>query len=91
MRRLSTWCALTILTFLALGTGAAPSRAQTPPAAAVVLRLVHQPAFNDPKHTSLDVQVRAVLGKERGGDGRFEDAARYLENLFMDGLRPTAS
>ena len=35
-----------------------------------------------------DVQVRSVLGKDRGGDGRFEDAARYLENLFMDGLRP---
>jgi TetR/AcrR family transcriptional regulator len=34
------------------------------------------------------VQVRAVLGKDRGGDGRFEDAARYLEHLFMDGLRP---
>jgi len=29
-----------------------------------------------------------VLGKDRGGDGRFEDAARYLENLFMNGLVP---
>ena len=39
-------------------------------------------------YADFDVQVRAVLGKDRGGDGRFEDAARYLENLFMDGLRP---
>ena len=35
-----------------------------------------------------DVQVRAVLGKDRGGDGRFEDAARFLENLYMNGLMP---
>ncbi len=39
-------------------------------------------------YADFDVQVRSVLGKDRGGDGRFEDAARYLENLFMDGLRP---
>jgi TetR/AcrR family transcriptional regulator len=39
-------------------------------------------------YADFDVQVRAVLGKDRGGEGRFEDAARYLENLFMDGLRP---
>ena len=39
-------------------------------------------------YADFDVQVRAVLGKERGGDGRFEDAARYLENLFMHGLVP---
>jgi TetR/AcrR family transcriptional regulator len=32
--------------------------------------------------------VRAVLGTERGGEGRFEDAARYLENLFLNGLLP---
>jgi len=32
------------------------------------------------------VQVRAVLGQEHSGEGRFEDAARYLENLFVDGL-----
>ncbi|TIP36782.1 MAG: TetR family transcriptional regulator, partial [Mesorhizobium sp.] len=24
----------------------------------------------------------------RGGDGRFEDAARFLEQLFLDGLKP---
>jgi TetR/AcrR family transcriptional regulator len=39
-------------------------------------------------YADFDVQVRAVLGKDRGGEGRFEDSARYLENLFMDGLRP---
>jgi len=41
-------------------------------------------------YADFDVQVRAVLGHDRGGEGRFEDAARYLENLFMDGLRPKA-
>jgi len=39
-------------------------------------------------YADFDVQVRAVLGKGRGGEGRFEDAARFLENLFMDGLKP---
>jgi TetR/AcrR family transcriptional regulator len=39
-------------------------------------------------YADFDVQVRAVLGPERGGDGRFEDAARYLENLFLHGLMP---
>jgi len=39
-------------------------------------------------YADFDVQVRAVLGKERGGEGRFEDAARFLENLFMNGIVP---
>ena len=39
-------------------------------------------------YADFDGQVRAVLGKDRGGEGRFEDAARYLEHLFMDGLLP---
>ena len=39
-------------------------------------------------YADFDVQVRAVLGKDRGGEGRFEDAARFLEPLFMDGLLP---
>jgi TetR/AcrR family transcriptional regulator len=38
-------------------------------------------------YADFDVQVRAVLGQEKSGDGRFEDAARYLEQLFMGGLR----
>ncbi len=39
-------------------------------------------------YADFDVQVRAVLGPERDGDGRFEDAARFLEQLFMNGLKP---
>ncbi len=39
-------------------------------------------------YADFDVQVRAVLGQRRGGDGRFEDAARFLEQLFMEGLKP---
>jgi TetR/AcrR family transcriptional regulator len=39
-------------------------------------------------YADFDVQVRAVLGPDRGGDGRFEDAARYLEGVFMHGLVP---
>ena len=39
-------------------------------------------------YADFDVQVRAVLGPDRGGDGRFEDAARYLEQLFLYGLTP---
>ena len=38
-------------------------------------------------YADFDVQVRAVLGPDRGGDGRFEDAARFLERLFLDGLK----
>lgn len=39
-------------------------------------------------YADFDVQVRAVLGADRGGEGRFEDAARFLEQLFLEGLRP---
>ncbi|GHA22681.1 TetR family transcriptional regulator [Devosia pacifica] len=39
-------------------------------------------------YADFDVQVRAVLGRDRGGEGRFEDAAAYLEKLFMQGLIP---
>jgi TetR/AcrR family transcriptional regulator len=39
-------------------------------------------------YADFDVQVRAVLGPERNGDCRFEDAARYLEQLFLNGLAP---
>lgn len=39
-------------------------------------------------YADFDVQVRAVLGPGRGGDGRFEDAARFLEQLFLEGLKP---
>ena len=39
-------------------------------------------------YADFDVQVRAVLGEAHSGDGRFEDAARFLEQLFISGLRP---
>lgn len=42
-------------------------------------------------YADFDVQVRAVLGPSRNGEGRFEDAARYLEQLFMHGLAPKPS
>lgn len=42
-------------------------------------------------YADFDVQVRAVLGPDRGGGGRFEDAARFLEQLFVDGLKPKGS
>jgi TetR/AcrR family transcriptional regulator len=38
-------------------------------------------------YADFDAQVRAVLGPDRGGDGRFEDAARFMEQLFLEGLR----
>lgn len=37
-------------------------------------------------YADFDTQVRAVLGKDRGGEGRFEDAARFLDQLFLHGL-----
>ncbi|MCD2173784.1 TetR family transcriptional regulator C-terminal domain-containing protein [Rhizobium sp. C4] len=40
-------------------------------------------------YADFDVQVRAVLGPTRSGDGRFEDAARFLEQLYMNGLQVT--
>lgn len=38
-------------------------------------------------YADFDVQVRAVLGIQDDGDGRFEDAARFLEQLFLGGLK----
>lgn len=37
-------------------------------------------------YADFDVQVRAVLGQDHAGEGRFEDAARHLEQLFLNGL-----
>ncbi|EKF20754.1 TetR family transcriptional regulator [Nitratireductor pacificus pht-3B] len=34
-------------------------------------------------YADFDVQERAVLGDRRGGEGRFEDAARFLEGLCL--------
>ncbi len=39
-------------------------------------------------YADFDVQVRAVLGEGASSDTRFEDAARYLEGLFVRGLIP---
>jgi TetR/AcrR family transcriptional regulator len=41
-------------------------------------------------YADFDAQVRAVLGPEKSGEGRFEDAARFLDQLFVEGLKPTA-
>ena len=39
-------------------------------------------------YADFDVQVQAVLGDGERCAGRFEDAARYLEDLFVRGLIP---
>lgn len=39
-------------------------------------------------YADFDTQVQVILGPDLGGEGRFEDAARFLETLFLDGLRP---
>ena len=39
-------------------------------------------------YADFDIQVQVILGPDRAAEGRFEDAARYLETLFLDGLRP---
>ena len=39
-------------------------------------------------YADFDIQVRTVLPKNRSGPGRFEDAARYLDQLFVHGLKP---
>jgi TetR/AcrR family transcriptional regulator len=42
-------------------------------------------------YADFDVQVKAVLGSGRDGADRFEEAARFLEGLFVSGLivKPT--
>ncbi|AJY47709.1 TetR family transcriptional regulator C-terminal domain-containing protein [Martelella endophytica] len=37
-------------------------------------------------YSDFDIQVQSVLGEGLSGEGRFEDAARYLETLFVNGL-----
>lgn len=39
-------------------------------------------------YADFDIQVRTVLPKNRAGPGRFEDAARFLDQLYVDGLKP---
>lgn len=38
-------------------------------------------------YADFDVQVRAVLGPGGDGEGRFDDAARFLEQLFLGCLK----
>ncbi|MCF6327621.1 MAG: TetR family transcriptional regulator C-terminal domain-containing protein [Devosiaceae bacterium] len=38
-------------------------------------------------YADFDVQVRAVLGTDKGDESRFEDAKEFLENLFCKGLK----
>ena len=39
-------------------------------------------------YADFDVQVRAVLGADKSGERRFDDAAGFLDQLFLNGLRP---
>jgi len=39
-------------------------------------------------YADFDVQVQAILGKSGRGKTRFEDAADYLDHLFVNGLKP---
>lgn len=41
-------------------------------------------------YADFDVQVRAVLGPGRGDERRFQDAANFLEQLYLRGLAPAA-
>jgi TetR/AcrR family transcriptional regulator len=42
-------------------------------------------------YADFDSQIHAVLGVSRYGEGRFEDAARFLDLLFIDGLKPRSA
>lgn len=39
-------------------------------------------------YADFDTQVRVVLARAGEGDGRFEDAARFLDRLYLEGLKP---
>lgn len=39
-------------------------------------------------YADFDVQVRAVLGHSSNGPERFEEAAKFLEQLYVNGLQP---
>jgi TetR/AcrR family transcriptional regulator len=40
-------------------------------------------------YADFDAQLRAILPSERYNESRFDDAAQYLDLLFVDGLKPT--
>ena len=39
-------------------------------------------------YADFDVQVRTVLDPEKAGPQRFDDAAKFLNQLYVEGLRP---
>ncbi len=39
-------------------------------------------------YADFDVQVRTMLGPDKDGEARFEDAAKFLNQLFVHGLMP---
>lgn len=39
-------------------------------------------------YADFDIQVKTVLPARHSGPGRFEDAARFLDQLFVHGLKP---
>jgi len=39
-------------------------------------------------YADFDAQLRAILPSERYNESRFDDAAQYLDLLFVDGLKP---
>jgi len=39
-------------------------------------------------YADFDTQVRVILGSSGEGDGRFDDAARFLDRLYLEGLKP---
>ena len=39
-------------------------------------------------YADFDVQVRAILGRRTSGARHFDEARRFLDALFLDGLRP---
>ena len=42
-------------------------------------------------YADFDVQVRAVLGPKKAGPQRFSDAAKFLNQLYVEGLNPEKS
>lgn len=39
-------------------------------------------------YADFDIQVRTVLGPQKSGPARFDDATKFLNRLYVDGLRP---
>lgn len=39
-------------------------------------------------YADFDAQVLAVLGQDKAGESRFKDAAQFLEQLYVHGLKP---